>query len=231
MVRYTEAYESLKSVVKFISWRFFFHRKKVGRTNVWKTRDGVNLMRGRATDSLNGEIAEGFSTENFFMFFQNVEVIPKWEKERRKKKKKSELWSLWILFYIFFLLIVSHAMDYFFCSGADWQARGSDGGAVEPSPLPSPSNPPKLPCLVHPPVQQEMWWSHLEWNGTISNFQDSLDYSSVSLCLKHETNGKYNCFFNITSRSVFRQDFSSAMVVSRSQLIKLFDKLIYILFF
>lgn len=55
----------------------FFHRKKVGRTNVWKTRDGVNLMRGRATDSLNGEIAEGFSTENFFMFFQNVEVIPK----------------------------------------------------------------------------------------------------------------------------------------------------------
>ena len=49
----------------------------MGRTNVWKTRDGVNLMRGRATDSLNGEIAEGFSTENFFMFFQNVEVIPK----------------------------------------------------------------------------------------------------------------------------------------------------------
>lgn len=77
VVRYTEAYESLKSEVKFISWRFFFHRKKVGRTNVWKTRDGVNLMRGGATDSLNGEIAEGFSTENFFMFFQNVEVIPK----------------------------------------------------------------------------------------------------------------------------------------------------------
>ena len=102
VVRYTEAFESLKSVVKFISWRFFFHRKKVGRTNVWKTRDGVNLMRGGATDSLNGEIAEGFSTENFFMFFQNVEVIPKWEKERRKKKKKSELWILWILFYIFF---------------------------------------------------------------------------------------------------------------------------------
>ena len=28
VVRYTEAFESLKSVVKFISWRFFFIGKK-----------------------------------------------------------------------------------------------------------------------------------------------------------------------------------------------------------
>lgn len=40
-------------------------------------RAGVRLMRGGRPDSMNGEIARGFSTEGLFMFFQNVEVIPK----------------------------------------------------------------------------------------------------------------------------------------------------------
>lgn len=40
-------------------------------------RAGVRLMRGGRPDSMNGEIARGFSTEGLFVFFQNVEVIPK----------------------------------------------------------------------------------------------------------------------------------------------------------
>lgn len=78
----------------FILRRLFYIGKKwAGQTlrrleksaRGFTIRAGVRLMRGGRPDSMNGEIARGFSTEGLFMFFQNVEVIPKWKKLEKKK--------------------------------------------------------------------------------------------------------------------------------------------------